>query len=145
MFLHGCLTLETYARSVSNNNQDCLHRIHHFYLLQIKNLAAELCLDRALVLELLRNPPPDLLMMSLSVPDEPPLTAVEIKPGETVINETSMDSGESEPKDQLPIHAMQRSWSAQKRLKKAHIDTLERVYTRSKRPTVSKVCHASTL
>nr|AFK47531.1 unknown [Lotus japonicus] len=114
----------------------------------IKSLAAELCLDRALVLELLRNPPPNLLMMSLSVPDEPPATVVESKLGETIINETSLDSGESEPKAQVPIHTMQRSWSAQKRLKKAHVDTLERVYRRSKRPTntmISSIVHVTNI
>lgn len=109
--------------------------------MQIKDLAAELCLDRALVLELLRDPPPNLLMMSLSIPDEPTptITPLETKPSDTVYKETSIDHAKSEPEAKVPIHAMQRSWSAQKRLKKAHIDTLERVYSRSRRPTVSKV------
>ncbi|PPD66750.1 hypothetical protein GOBAR_DD36367 [Gossypium barbadense] len=74
----------------------------------IKTLAAELCLDRAVVLELLREPPPELLMISATLPDEP-------------VKE--------------PIHVMQQRWSAQKRLKKVQIDTLEKVYRRSKRPT----------
>ena len=110
-----------------------------FEPLQIKNLAADLCLDRALVLQLLRDPPPNLLMMSLTIPDEPATTAVslETKPGEILLQETSIDQVESEPEAKVPVHTLQRNWYAQKRLKKAHVDTLERVYRRSKRPTVS--------
>ncbi|XP_058785870.1 protein OVEREXPRESSOR OF CATIONIC PEROXIDASE 3-like [Vicia villosa] len=102
--------------------------------LSIKTLAAELCLDRALVLNLLRNPPPNLLMMSLSIPDEPTPSAIST-PGENFYQETSADNAESEPKSNIPIHTMQENWSSRKRLKKAHLDTLERVYMRSKRPT----------
>jgi len=118
-----------------------------FELLQIKNLAADLCLDRALVLQLLREPPPDLLMMSLTIPDEPTTTVVslETKPSEILLQEISIDQTESEPKANVPIHTLQRNWDAQKRLKKAHVDTLERVYRRSKRPTVSNFYHASIL
>lgn len=114
-----------------------------FNLLQIKNLAADLCLDRALVLQLLRDPPPNLLMMSLTIPDEPATTVVslETKPSEIVHKETSIDHAEPEPKAKVPVHTLQRNWHAQKRLKKAHVDTLERVYRRSKRPTVSNICH----
>lgn len=114
-------------------------------MLQIKNLAADLCLDRALVLELLRNPPPNLLMMSLSLPDEPTatVTSLETKSREIVHEETSMDHAESGPKAKVPVHAMQHRWSAQKRLKKSQVYTMEKVYRRTKRPTVSKVCHPS--
>ncbi|XP_004501314.1 protein OVEREXPRESSOR OF CATIONIC PEROXIDASE 3 [Cicer arietinum] len=103
----------------------------------IKSLAAELCLDRGLVLDLLRNPPPNLLMLSLSIPDEPTPSAIllETTPGETLYKETSEDHAESGPKSNLPIHTMQQSWSAKKKLKKAQLDTLNRVYRRSKRPT----------
>ncbi|XP_027342598.1 protein OVEREXPRESSOR OF CATIONIC PEROXIDASE 3 isoform X2 [Abrus precatorius] len=116
----------------------------------IKNLAAELCLDRALVLELLRNPPPNLLMLSLSIPDEPPatVTSLETKPSDIIHKEISTDHVESGPRAQVPIHTMQRSWTAQKRLKKAHIDTLERVYRRSKRPTnamISSIVHVTNI
>ncbi|XP_061340977.1 protein OVEREXPRESSOR OF CATIONIC PEROXIDASE 3 isoform X2 [Gastrolobium bilobum] len=116
----------------------------------IKNLAAELCLDRALVLGLLRDPPPNLLMMSLSLPDEPTetITSLETKPRETVHKEISMDRVDSGPKSKEPIHTMQRSWSAQKRLKKAQVDTLERVYRRSKRPTdamISSIVHVTNI
>jgi hypothetical protein len=125
--------------------------ISHFHLsnlLQIKTLAADLCLDRHLVLDLLRNPPPNLLMLSLSIPDEPTPSGIvpENTPGETLYKETSVDNAdheESESKSNLPIHTMQQNWSSRKRLKKTQLDTLERVYMRSKRPTVSKTCHAS--
>ena len=85
-------------------------------------------------------------MMSLSIPDEPTatVTPLEIKPREIVREETSMDPPESGTKAKVPVHVMQHKWSAQKRLKKAQVDTLEKVYRRSKRPTVSKFYHAST-
>ncbi|XP_029126730.1 protein OVEREXPRESSOR OF CATIONIC PEROXIDASE 3 isoform X3 [Cajanus cajan] len=116
----------------------------------IKNLAADLCLDRALVLQLLREPPPNLLMMSLSIPDEPTTTVVslETKPREIVHIETSVDHAESGPKAKVPVHTLQRNWYAQKRLKKAHVDTLERVYRRSKRPTnamISSIVHVTNI
>ncbi|KAK7311868.1 hypothetical protein RJT34_10301 [Clitoria ternatea] len=116
----------------------------------IKNLAAELCLDRAYVLQLLRNPPPNLLMLSLSVPDEPAaaVTSLETKPGEIILKEANMDCTESGPKAKIPVHTLQRDWHAQKRLKKAHVDTLERVYRRSKRPTnamISSIVHVTNI
>ncbi|KAK8568737.1 hypothetical protein V6N13_106626 [Hibiscus sabdariffa] len=105
----------------------------------IKTLAAELCLDRAVVLELLREPPPELLMMSATLPDEPvkrePETVPEIEHIETEVSETTIDSVKHEPKVKEPVHVMQQRWSAQKRLKKVHVETLEKVYRRSKRPT----------
>ncbi|MBA0700438.1 hypothetical protein Goari_022582 [Gossypium aridum] len=117
----------------------------------IKTLAAELCLDRAVVLELLREPPPELLMISATLPDEPvkkepepesePEPEPELEPMpetkhvETLAFETTMDNVKHEPKVKEPIHVMQQRWSAQKRLKKVQIDTLEKVYRRSKRPT----------
>ncbi|MBA0584900.1 protein OVEREXPRESSOR OF CATIONIC PEROXIDASE 3 [Gossypium raimondii] len=113
----------------------------------IKTLAAELCLDRAVVLELLREPPPELLMISATLPDEPvkkepepesepePEPMPETKHVETLAFETTMDNVKHEPKVKEPIHVMQQRWSAQKRLKKVQIDTLEKVYRRSKRPT----------
>ncbi|KAG5018642.1 hypothetical protein AAZX31_06G066900 [Glycine max] len=116
----------------------------------IKNLAADLCLDRALVLQMLRDPPPNLLMMSLTIPDEPATTVVslETKPSEIVHKETSIDHAEPEPKAKVPVHTLQRNWHAQKRLKKAHVDTLERVYRRSKRPTnamISSIVHVTNI
>ncbi|OEL18798.1 Protein OVEREXPRESSOR OF CATIONIC PEROXIDASE 3 [Dichanthelium oligosanthes] len=102
----------------------------------IKNLAGELGLDRALVIELLRNPPPKLLLMSDSLPDEAP-SKPEVKelepPSSTTVDE--VDTTEIEPQVELPVHVMSAEWSARKRLKKVQLETLERVYLRSKRPT----------
>lgn len=115
--------------------------------MQIKSLAAELCLDRAVVLEYLRDPPPNLLLMSAALPDKPAPTIVEpepesmeIVPAETIIDAAEpTDTAKPEGKVKVPIHVMQSQWSAQKRLKKVQVETLERVYRRSKRPTVSKL------
>ncbi|KAK2446049.1 protein OVEREXPRESSOR OF CATIONIC PEROXIDASE [Trifolium repens] len=121
--------------------------------ISIKTLAADLCLDRHLVLNLLRNPPPNLLMLSLSIPDEPTPSGIvpENTPGETLYKETSSDNAyheESESKSNLPIHTMQQNWSSRKRLKKTQLDTLERVYMRSKRPTnamISNIVHVTNI
>ncbi|CAH2073080.1 unnamed protein product, partial [Thlaspi arvense] len=107
----------------------------------IKNLAAELCLDRAYVLELLRDPPPKLLMLSATLPDEkPPVAAPEnSSPDPVPVESSSAEDGVAvEPEEKVKeeaVHVMQQRWSAQKRVKKAHIETLEKVYRRSKRPT----------
>lgn len=122
--------------------------------MQIKSLAAELCLDRAVVLELLREPPPNLLLMSAALPDEPASTVIEPEPETEVLKpvppETTggtveaAEAVELKVKEKVPIHVMQSRWSAQKRLKKAQVETLERVYRRTKRPTVSSLTmHAS--
>ncbi|KAL6602946.1 hypothetical protein ACP70R_043307 [Stipagrostis hirtigluma subsp. patula] len=103
----------------------------------IKNLAGELGLDRALVIELLRNPPPKLLLMSDSLPDEDSSNKPEIKeiePSDTSVLD-EVDATETKPQMELPIHVMSAEWSARKRLKKVQLETLERVYLRSKRPT----------
>ncbi|CAK9154349.1 unnamed protein product [Ilex paraguariensis] len=107
----------------------------------IKNLAAELCLDRAVVLDLLRDPPPNLLMMSAALPDRPVSTVPEpeTKPLEIDPVGTATDAAKPETNAKVPVHVMQGNWSAQKRLKKVQVETLERVYQRTKRPTVSKV------
>ncbi|KAJ9184011.1 hypothetical protein P3X46_007796 [Hevea brasiliensis] len=104
----------------------------------IKSLAAELCLDRAIVLELLRDPPPNLVMMSAALPDEPASTSslpeskpIEIIPAESV----SVDDVKSKSEKGVPVHVLRHRWSAQKRLKKVHVETLERVYKRTRRPT----------
>ncbi|AED91654.1 Protein OVEREXPRESSOR OF CATIONIC PEROXIDASE 3 [Arabidopsis thaliana] len=106
----------------------------------IKNLAAEVCLDRAYVLELLRDPPPKLLMLSATLPDEkPPVAAPEnSSPDPSPVESLSAEDVVVEPKEKVKdeaVHVMQQRWSAQKRVKKAHIETLEKVYRRSKRPT----------
>ncbi|KAG2274159.1 hypothetical protein Bca4012_046452 [Brassica carinata] len=106
----------------------------------IKNLAAELCLDRSYVLELLRDPPPKLLMLSATLPDEkPPVAAPEnSSPPDPMESSSAEDAVEVKPVEKVKeeaVHVMQQRWSAQKRVKKAHIETLEKVYRRSKRPT----------
>jgi hypothetical protein len=113
--------------------------VFHF-VLQIKNLAGELGLDRALVIELLRNPPPKLLLMSDSLPDEAPSNP-EVKelepPSSATVDE--VDTTEIKPQEELPVHVMSAEWSARKRLKKVQLETLERVYLWSKRPTVTSI------
>ncbi|XP_050219163.1 protein OVEREXPRESSOR OF CATIONIC PEROXIDASE 3 isoform X2 [Mercurialis annua] len=108
----------------------------------IKSLAAELCLDRAVVLELLRDPPPNLVMLSAGLRDEPepaPLLP-EAKPIEiTPVEITTVEDVKSDGDKKLPVHVMRESWSAHKRIKKVHLETLERVYRRSKRPTNAMV------
>jgi hypothetical protein len=107
-------------------------------MLQIKNLAGELGLDRALVIELLRNPPPKLLLMSDSLPDEAP-SKPEVKEIEPPATVDEVDTTEIKPQEELPVHVMSAEWSARKRLKKVQLETLERVYLRSKRPTVTSI------
>ncbi|KAJ8538381.1 hypothetical protein K7X08_014921 [Anisodus acutangulus] len=117
--------------------------------LNIKNLAAELCLDRAVVLELLRNPPPNLVLLSAALPDEPVPRMIEpeIQPQEVVPTEMN-DAAKLEANVEAPVHVMQSSWSAQKRIKKVQLETLEQVYRRSKRPTnvmISSIVHVINL
>ncbi|KAH8504226.1 hypothetical protein Peur_046189 [Populus x canadensis] len=117
----------------------------------IKSLAAELCLDRAIVLNLLRDPPPNLVMMSAALPDElaPTLVMPETKPSEIVPEETREENVvKSESEMKLPVHVRQDSWFARKRLKKVHVETLERVYRRTKRPTntmINSIVHVTNL
>ncbi|OAY82953.1 Protein OVEREXPRESSOR OF CATIONIC PEROXIDASE 3 [Ananas comosus] len=117
----------------------------------IKNLAAELGLDRALVLELLRDPPPYLLLMSASLPDEATQThpEPETKPLEAPCSTVDEDPvTENKPEVKLPVYVMQTRWSAKKRLKKVQVETLERVYHRTKRPTnamISSIVHVTNL
>lgn len=81
-------------------------------------------------------------MMSATLPDEPP--PVPSMPPKTQIQTvtdktTTVDAVKSGREVKVPVHVMQHRWFAQKRLKKVQVDTLERVYSRTKRPTVSKV------
>ncbi|XP_031407490.1 protein OVEREXPRESSOR OF CATIONIC PEROXIDASE 3 isoform X1 [Punica granatum] len=116
----------------------------------IKTLASELGLDRSIVLELLRDPPPDLLMMSATLPNEPEQTQLVSEPRavEVVPNEATKDDAEPETKVKAPLHVMHQRWSAQKRLKKVQVQTLENVYRRTKRPTnaiVSSIVQVTSL
>ncbi|GAY45062.1 hypothetical protein WN943_000342 [Citrus x changshan-huyou] len=103
----------------------------------VKSLAAELCLDRAVVLEMLGDPPPNLLMLSATLPDKPTPTVLvnEVKHSEPIVAETTVHAVEPKSKVEEPVHDRQHRWSAQKRLKKVQVKTLEMVYRRSKRPT----------
>lgn len=115
---------------------------------RIKSLAAELCLDRSIILELLRDPPPNLLLMSATLPDEPAqvrtVLEAETAPIDVAPHETTADAADPEPElkpiEKVPLHLMRQRWSAQKRLKKVQVETLERVYRRTKRPTNAMIC-----
>ncbi|XP_057776421.1 protein OVEREXPRESSOR OF CATIONIC PEROXIDASE 3 isoform X1 [Salvia miltiorrhiza] len=116
----------------------------------IKNLAADLCLDRAVVLKLLRDPPPNLVMLSATLPDKPAKTVLDPvrKLEEAAPLETAMEAAKPEVEVKEPVHVMQSNWSARKRLKKVQIETLEEVYRRSKRPTnamISSIVHVTNL
>lgn len=80
------------------------------------------------------------MLLSDALPDEPAPRMIEpeSKPQETVPIEIS-DVARLEAKVETPVHVMQSSWSAQKRIKKVQLETLEQVYRRSKRPTVSPI------
>ncbi|KAK4755887.1 hypothetical protein SAY87_009644 [Trapa incisa] len=105
----------------------------------IKSLASELGLDRVIVLKLLRDPPPNLLMMSATLPDEPEqiLLVPQTDAVELVREKTMVEVAESVPETKVaaPVHVMHQRWSSQKRLKKVQVETLQRVYRRTKRPT----------
>lgn len=89
---------------------------------------------------MLRDPPPNLLMLSATLPDKPTPTVLvnEVKHSEPIVAETTVRAVEPKSKVEEPVHDRQHRWSAQKRLKKVQVKTLEMVYRRSKRPTVSK-------
>ncbi|XP_042061552.1 protein OVEREXPRESSOR OF CATIONIC PEROXIDASE 3-like [Salvia splendens] len=127
----------------------------------IKNLATDLCMDRAVVLKLLRDPPPDLVILSATLPDKPTKRTKDPveKQEEPVALETTaktikdpvemtMDAEKPKVEAKTPVHVMQSNWTARKRLKKVHIETLEEVYRRSKRPTnamISSIVHVTNL
>ncbi|ONK81014.1 uncharacterized protein A4U43_C01F24310 [Asparagus officinalis] len=87
--------------------------------------------------------------MSASLPDkipqiipEPETKLVESTPEPTEIVH------EHEPDVKEPVHIKQTRWSMQKRLKKVHVETLERIYSRTKRPTnamISSIVHLTNL
>lgn len=134
--MKGILLVVNLAKCFVNVQLGFIFRKFRF-IMQIKSLAAELCLDRALVLQLLREPPPNLLMMSAALPDEPAptISVMETKPVETAVEITA----EPDTRVKVPVHDLQQKFSAQKRVKKVHVQTLESIYRRTKRPTVSEV------
>lgn len=83
-------------------------------------------------------------MLSAAVPDKPVSTVVEPvkEPAEAISSEAipAIEKSEAKANMKVPVHVMQRNWSAQKRIKKVQLETLERVYKRTKRPTVSVLC-----
>lgn len=120
----------------------------------IKNLSSELGLERAWVLELLRDPPPNLLLMSASMPDEVTQTqdkvtrTPSVPESKQLESPPTIDAAESKSVVKLPVHVMRARWSTQKRLKKVQVETLEKVYSRTKRPTnamISSIVHVTNL
>ncbi|KAE8670974.1 hypothetical protein F3Y22_tig00112010pilonHSYRG00016 [Hibiscus syriacus] len=89
-----------------------LRMIIQTWMKMIKTLASELCLNPAVVLELLSEPPLELLMMSATLLDEPvkrePEPVPEIKHIKTEVSETTMVSAKHEPKVKKPVHVMQQ-------------------------------------
>ncbi|THG13019.1 hypothetical protein TEA_005131 [Camellia sinensis var. sinensis] len=88
--------------------------------------------------------------MSAALPDKPisVISEPESKPLEEVSSETAADVAQPEAMVNLPVHVMQKSWSARKRLKKVQVETLERVFDRTKRPTnamISSIVHVTNL
>lgn len=83
-------------------------------------------------------------MLSATLPDTPTPLVPETKTIQTTDEEEPIeDTTEEAEVMKVPVHVMQQSWTAQKRLKKVQVETLERVYRRTKRPTVSIVSSAS--
>lgn len=79
-------------------------------------------------------------MLSATLPDKPAKIVskpVEKLDEEDVPLEATTDTAKPEVEVKEPVHVMQSNWSARKRLKKVQIETLEQVYRKSKRPTVS--------
>lgn len=88
--------------------------------------------------------------MSDALPDKPASTILEpeTRQVENVPLMTATDAEKPEAKVKAPVHVMQSSWSAKKRIKKVQVETLERVYRRTKRPTnamISSIVHVTNL
>ncbi|KAG0498960.1 hypothetical protein HPP92_003651 [Vanilla planifolia] len=116
--------------------------------ISIKALSAELGFERAHVLKLLREPPPNLLMMCSLLPEEVTETCEPISKQVDPPTVSEIGVSKTVPKAEVPVHVMQTSWSMQKRLKKVQLDTLEIVYARTKRPTnamISSIVHVTNL
>lgn len=90
---------------------------------------------------MLRNPPSDLLLLSASLPDIVLKQPVQIE--NKFIEEEEDPSPLIEPivkpdsEAKTPIRLIQSRWSTEKKLKKMQVQVLEKVYHRTKRPTVS--------
>lgn len=108
--------------------------------LQVKSLAAELGMDRSDVLSFLRDPPPELLLMSAQLEEEDEAAAAAPKKVEAKVEKaprTAPSRKQSAPPS-TPSGGPQnpRSWHGNKRLKKEHVATFERVYRQTNRPSV---------
>lgn len=121
----------------------------------VKKLTAELGLDREIVLDLLRNPPPELLLIqpvkenmgstqTAIIPDKDNVgsSGADSKPVDPTSNEASKNEAE------VPMFVNQMEWNRKKRMKKVQIATLEKVYSRTRRPTdamVDNIIHLTNL
>lgn len=110
---------------------------------QVKALAADLGMDRADVLSFLRNPPPELLLMSASLDEESAERTASSKLAEASgrMKPSKVVTPEKREPELKPATAGgpqgPKSWHSNKRLRKEHIATFERVYRQSQRPSVS--------
>lgn len=103
----------------------------------VKILSAELGMDRADVLSFLRNPPPELLLMSDELENE---VAEASERAEAKVEKAPKVAAASRKQPAPPLNPSggpqsPRSWHGSKRLKKEHIATFERVYRNSTRPS----------
>jgi hypothetical protein len=121
----------------------------------VKILTEELGLDREIVLDLLRNPPPELLLIQ-PVKDNTGSIQSAIKPDNDnvgssgsdrkLVDPTSKEASKNEA--EVPIFFNQVQWNRKKRMKKVQIATLEKVYRRTRRPTdamVDNIIHLTNL
>lgn len=121
----------------------------------VKKLAEELGLDREIVLELLRNPPPELLLIQ-PVKDNIGSVQSAVKPDKDNVGSSGSDrkpidptlKEASESDAEVPMFVNQAQWNRKKRMKKVQIATLEKVYRRTRRPTdamVDNIIHLTNL
>jgi hypothetical protein len=120
----------------------------------VKSLAADVRMDRSDVLAFLRDPPLDLLVMSASLEDsdssdDEDESAQITNSRLAELTRTRRLAPTGLPDKRIPKLMKQatlapgggargpQSWQGNKRLRKEHIATFERVYRQSKRPSVS--------
>lgn len=114
----------------------------------VKSLAAELGMDRADVLSFLKDPPPELVLMTAQWDREDEEAAAipqaEFEFTVDVVSEApTTATARKQPVSPPPTPSggpqVPRSWHGNKRLKKEHIATFERVYRQSSRPSNAMV------
>ncbi|KAL2653325.1 hypothetical protein R1flu_021453 [Riccia fluitans] len=104
----------------------------------VKALASELGMDRADVLAWLKNPPPELVMLgaSMELGDESEDSDEgDADVGAASLRTSSKDSGLSTKQNPGRQELAPVTWHNQKRLRKEHVATFERVFRRTRRPT----------